>query len=338
MSTAGVYEGIKWATIGGTVLGLSTSAYMALVGRVSGMSGSLRNTYLQLTQQKAVDPLHVVYVGGLLIGGAAVRILLPASFELGSYDAVMLVVGGLLTGVGTTIGHGCTSGHGLCGLARLSFRSLVAVGTFFTTGLATCTALHPMMKTLWTPSSVPNFGLPLPYADTLPLTVISGSFLSLWGFSQLDLYQALSASVCSIAFSFGLGISGMLMPSKIHGFLALTTGWDPSLMFVMMGGLVVNVALFPLIRRLSKPVTCPAFDLPTSTHFDPDLVIGGVLFGLGWAIGGLCPGPGIVGIAGPYGLSSLIWTTACIAGQQLTHSQWKDTKAMLKMGEDAAEG
>jgi len=58
------------------------------------------------------------------------------------------------------------------------------------------------------------------------------------------------------------------------------------------------------------------FDLPTSVEVKPDLVYGGILFGLGWAIGGVCPGPGVVGLSGGYGMSMLMWLLGCVAGQQ----------------------
>eukprot|EP00466_Bigelowiella_natans_P011468 jgi/Bigna1/78374/fgenesh1_pg.54_\ len=306
-----LYTSIRNATVGGCILGLSTSAYLAL---------------------KSSDALHIIYVGGLFLGGAGVRMLIPSALEndyiwldlTGGYGSLMLIAGGVLTGMGTTIGHGCTSGHGLCGLARLSKRSLLGVVSFFSTGLLTATVLHPFFHKNWVPTRTqPSL---VPVHDTLPVSVILGAFLTLYGFTQTEISRGLAASFCSILFAFGLGISGMLQPTKIHGFLALTTGWDPSLAFVMAGGLLTNLVLWPVITKWTQPITCPMFDLPKKTELEGDLVVGGVLFGIGWAVGGLCPGPGMVGIAGPYGSSALIWTAACVLGQQLVVSFWKKSK------------
>eukprot|EP00466_Bigelowiella_natans_P005282 jgi/Bigna1/62450/fgenesh1_kg.36_\ len=108
------------------------------------------------------------------------------------------------------------------------------------------------------------------------------------------------ALACSIGFACGLCISGMVRPTKVHSFLALNKHWDPSLAFVLGGGLAVNI-----------------WDLPTSTAIDLNVIVGGVLFGVGWGVGGVCPGPGLVGIAGPYGMSMLLWCFGCLIGSQL---------------------
>ena len=95
---------------------------------------------------------------------------------------------------------------------------------------------------------------------------------------------------CSgVIFGVGLAVSGMLNPSKVVGFLDLFGEWDPSLAFVMGGGMVVNFIGFRLITRHGKPLFAPRFMLPSKTDIEMPLVIGAAIFGVGWAMAGLCP-------------------------------------------------
>ncbi len=99
--------------------------------------------------------------------------------------------------------------------------------------------------------------------------------------------------VAGIVFGIGLALGGMLDPSKVAGFLDLFGTWDPSLAFVMGGGVIVNaIGHFVIIKR-KKPVLAETFDLPTNNAIDKPLVIGAVLFGVGWGLAGLCPGPAV---------------------------------------------
>ena len=98
----------------------------------------------------------------------------------------------------------------------------------------------------------------------------------------------------------GLGASGMLRPSKVTAFLAVLSGsFDPSLALVMGGALLVALPTFQsaLRRKGSKPLLAEAYDLPTRRDIDPDLLAGAALFGAGWGVSGLCPGPALVSVA-----------------------------------------
>ena len=99
-----------------------------------------------------------------------------------------------------------------------------------------------------------------------------------------------------LLFSIGLTISGMVNPNKVIGFLDLFGTWDPDLIFVMGGAVVVNVVLFRFIMKRKNPLLSPEFSLPTATDIDWRLVLGSSLFGIGWGIGGICPGPGIANL------------------------------------------
>jgi uncharacterized membrane protein YedE/YeeE len=111
----------------------------------------------------------------------------------------------------------------------------------------------------------------------------------------------LAALSCGLIFGFGLAISGMTQPTKVLGFLdvlGFASGtWDPTLALVMIGALAVAAPGYVLARRREKPVLAPASLWPTKTDIDRPLVAGAVLFGIGWGLVGLCPGPAIANLA-----------------------------------------
>lgn len=106
--------------------------------------------------------------------------------------------------------------------------------------------------------------------------------------------KALAAGVAGLVFGLGLIVAGMANPAKVLGFLDLAGAWDPSLAFVMGGAIALGVVAFPRISRRSQSVlNCP-MRLPTAKVITPRLVGGSVLFGVGWGLAGICPGPGLV--------------------------------------------
>jgi len=106
------------------------------------------------------------------------------------------------------------------------------------------------------------------------------------------------AFVCGVLFAVGLAVSGMTHPTKVLAFLDFTGAWDPSLAFVMAGGVLVNVLLFRVVLRRGTPLLAGAFALPDKRAIDARLVGGAALFGVGWGLGGFCPGPAIVSVVG----------------------------------------
>lgn len=97
-------------------------------------------------------------------------------------------------------------------------------------------------------------------------------------------------------FSAGLTLSGMINPKKVIGFLDLFGSWDPALIFVMGGAVGLNLVLFKFILRRKKPIMIDSFSLPQIKSVDKKLIIGSILFGIGWGLVGICPGPGIVNL------------------------------------------
>ena len=125
--------------------------------------------------------------------------------------------------------------------------------------------------------------------------------------------SAVTAFIIGIIFGLGLLVSGMLNPAKVQGFLDITGLWDPSLAFVMVGGIGVSLIGLKLTGHMIKPVFADIFHHPVSRHIDARLCIGAILFGIGWGIGGLCPGPAIA-VLGFAGMEGIIFVSAMLIG------------------------
>ena len=123
------------ALIGGAIIGLAASLFLLTHGKVAGISGLYGGLLRRGTSDRA---LRFWFIAGLLAAGGVLRLVFPAAFATTWTATLPLVlVAGVLVGFGTQLGNGCTSGHGVCGISRLSVRSLVATGTFMATGFAT---------------------------------------------------------------------------------------------------------------------------------------------------------------------------------------------------------
>lgn len=108
--------------------------------------------------------------------------------------------------------------------------------------------------------------------------------------------QSFAAFLVGFIFALGLGVSGMTQPQNVVGFLDLFH-WKPALMFVMIGAISFHGIFYFLIRKKKTPLFDTQFHIPNSKEMTPSLIIGSVLFGAGWGLGGLCPGPAIVSLA-----------------------------------------
>ena len=127
----------------------------------------------------------------------------------------------------------------------------------------------------------------------------------------------ISSIICGIIFSIGLGISGMTQPHKVIGFLDIFGEWNPSLAFVMGGAVLSYLALQLLIQRnFSIPLLGGSFQISSRKDLDRSLIIGALLFGSGWGLGGYCPGPAITSI-GSGSLNALLFVFAMGVGMLL---------------------
>ncbi len=121
------------ALIGGAIIGIAVSVMLLFNGRVTGISGIINGA---LTPQRGDTLWRVLFVVGLILGGFTLRGLNPNVFESGLVTSEWTtVIAGLLVGFGTIMGSGCTSGHGVCGISRMSIRSIVSTVTFIAAGV-----------------------------------------------------------------------------------------------------------------------------------------------------------------------------------------------------------
>ena len=118
---------------------------------------------------------------------------------------------------------------------------------------------------------------------------------------------------CGIIFGIGLVISQMINPAKVLGFLNLFGEWDPSLAFVMIGALIISSPLFHLLKNKEKPIFSSSFSISNKKEIDKELIFGSILFGAGWGLVGLCPGPAITSIA-LLNVSSAIFVVSMFIG------------------------
>ncbi|KHD89299.1 MAG: hypothetical protein OM95_03985 [Bdellovibrio sp. ArHS] len=131
-------EGIAYALGGGALIGLSVSLLLICNGRVAGISG-ITHSFLTVSDGRF---WRGAFLLGLLLGGFVMGHLQPSFFATSEKSWLVILVAGFLVGLGTVMGGGCTSGHGICGLSRLSPRSLVATMLFMFSGIAIATLLR----------------------------------------------------------------------------------------------------------------------------------------------------------------------------------------------------
>ena len=129
------------ALAGGALIGLGASALLFFAGRIAGISGVVGGL---LRPEPGEWGWRAAFVGGLLVGGVGLAFLLPGAIATPPRPYASLAAAGLLVGFGARLGRGCTSGHGVCGISRLSSRSIVATATFVATGILTVAVVRAL--------------------------------------------------------------------------------------------------------------------------------------------------------------------------------------------------
>jgi uncharacterized protein len=132
--------------------------------------------------------------------------------------------------------------------------------------------------------------------------------------------KTLFALLSGLIFGLGLIAAGMTNPIKVKGFLDLFGAWDPSLALVMGGAITVGAVAFAVARRRTASWTGEPMNIPDSTTIDGRLLAGGALFGIGWGVAGLCPGPALVA-ASSGSAAALIFVAAMLVGMTV-HDRW----------------
>jgi uncharacterized membrane protein YedE/YeeE len=133
--------------------------------------------------------------------------------------------------------------------------------------------------------------------------------------------RLLSALLCGVIFGFGLSLSGMLDPARVCGFLDVFGAFDPTLAFVLAGAVAVSAGGYLLSRRLGAPLLGGEFHIPARQEIDRPLILGAAIFGVGWGMGGLCPGPAIASLS--LGLVPTFVFTAMMLAGILLHDRWR---------------
>lgn len=354
--------------IGGGLIGLSAATLLLFNGDILGAAG-LMSSFAVAPIKTATEPSQQWKLAFLAAFALTTRVYvtlidkdalkderLGYSSGLPIVAPLGFILGGFFVGFGTRLGNGCTTGHGICGLARLSTRSLVAVLSFMSTGMFSATGcskscpFHPYLR-----DSYESVAKHLPTETTITIGTVIASLAAgaaLPGLLRKAPQNAskteqdehdnnkrkIIPSIFSAAFfALGLVISKMTISSKIYGFLnvkGIKDGtWDPTLACVMGGGLVVSFISYQWVKGFNafkndKALECPLsqkssnghFNVPTNKIIDTKLVIGEVFFGLGWGIAGLCPGPAMFLACAGYPNVLLRWWPSFYVGTFL--AEW----------------
>ena len=142
--------------------------------------------------------------------------------------------------------------------------------------------------------------------------------------------RSVVAFAVGVVFAVGLGIGGMTQPARVLAFLDVAGGWDPSLAFVMLGAVATYGVGFRLVTRRARPLLAPAFLVPTRRDLDARLLAGALVFGVGWGLAGICPGPALTALAsGEPG--ALVFVAAMLVGIA-AHRLRERSAAVLQVG------
>lgn len=342
--------------LGGTLIGGAAGIALLGAGEIMGFSGIISSVLKNPLAAAREHPWKMAFLSTFML--SAYVFLIP-HIDADKISAVASVtspaaygLSGLLVGLGTKLGNGCTSGHGICGMARLSRRSITAVLTFMGTAVATTvTAVRSwsFLRDGAVEAYLPAHVMPAVAAVLVGLTVY-GSFVNNSkknktvttakqqqdanqtatqgddDETQAELDKRLPAAIAGVVAAAGLSISTMVYPTAVRGFLDVsriadgntTTTWDPTLALVMTGGLLTSFVSYQFVPKHNVFSTCPKlsrplaggdkFGVPTNQTIDAKLLTGAALFGMGWGISGLCPGPALLlTMTGLQGMALQYW-------------------------------
>lgn len=263
-------------------------------------------------------------------------------------------LGGLLVGLGTKIGNGCTTGHGICGLGRLSPRSLVATVTFTVCSIVTTILTGPDKS--WAPwtaflraqdpprvsqslgAVVSSLAIGLAalcvtrYAKSRTSDTTTGSDAAV-AKAKEHAHKVIGAGFSGVLFAAGLIVSGMVKASKVHDFLDVcqlcqgnVDSFDPTLLTVLGSAIATSVLSYQFVPGYSKttlfgkrgtPLLASQWSVPSNITIDRQLLLGASLFGVGWGLAQLCPGPALYSAGAGVVHVVLVWFPAFFAGAQL---------------------
>ncbi|KAJ7581214.1 hypothetical protein C8J56DRAFT_959386 [Mycena floridula] len=286
--------------LGGLGLASAVNTLLVLNGSVLGLSG-----FLNRALHHDVEAIFGIF--GTVLGGMLVGHLKGPDIDTLSFPKAF--ISGILVGIGAKLANGCTSGHMLAGISRLSPRSIAATSLFFTFGAS---------SQIPVPVQTPNWSL----TDEAKILLCFQAILCLINTPSEDKkkpQRVLVVLSTTFSFSLALQLSGLANRFTVLSFLLLPfdDAFDPTLAYLAVGALPLLTFLYHF-RRPEKPRLGAAWSTPKASKIDARLLTGAAFFGCGWAISGLCPGPGLVnvgrGLITNSGYSSMVWLGACAIG------------------------
>ncbi|PWY93539.1 YeeE/YedE family integral membrane protein [Aspergillus sclerotioniger CBS 115572] len=301
-------------SLGALLLFQGSAGLLLHNGSVLGISSLLSGAVLNPT------PDNMSIIAGLVSSVVPVALFMPTLIPSyppapSSWLSFMSTVGtGFLLGWGTKNGRGCTSGHMLCGISRMSPRSFIATAVFFTTALLTanfvaggnippCAGEVPCYMPVY-----PATGEIIFMVGTTILASVMNFFVVPRTLDRSHRSRTIFSYLAGLEFGMGLLFSGMADPAKVLRFFAFLSDpsrFDPSLALIIVFGIGPSLATYLSIRpgqhtdekvEQSKPTLAERWQLPTATVADIDwrFVAGAMVFGLAWGLRGVCPGPAVL--------------------------------------------
>ena len=309
--------------IGGLIMSISSSLHLLLKGKITGISG----TYFK-TVKGMEEYYNLCFILGMLTI-STLNYISTLKEYINGLSFLGFAISGFLTGFGTKMGNGCTSGHGVCGLPRLSKRSFCAVSMFMTFGIITA---HLKKKynlfsfddyDFFSKFEIKNINFyALIVCISLYVMILSKTLIQ----KKINNFRDYIISfLIGASFSYGLIKSGMGNRQNVMNFLLIGENMDISLVFVLSTAVGLNLITFnTIIYVIKKPIFHPNLQLPNVVEIDNKLIVGEIIFGIGWGLGGICPGPALVGLFNyiPYSLVFLVCMTCGQLFESYTDRYW----------------
>ena len=295
--------------MGGAIMSLASTLHLYLNGKITGVSGAIFRS-ISLSNFS----YNFAFITGMIFASSFIKnffdpmapskesdspsVMETPSQFIGDLSLLGFIIAGFLVGFGAKMANGCTSGHGVCGLPRKSKRSFVAISLFMIFGILTATIRYhiPFLSTsskeyeVWESPTI-NF-----FIFIFSLGSLGFNLLSSCRSREKGKFRDILVSFgVGCLFCYGLIKSGMLQRHVVLGFLTLSKIWNYQLSFVLGTAVGINYFTFNFIlKNMSRPKLKSNFDLPTNTKVDKKLCLGSAIFGIGWGLGGICPGPAVI--------------------------------------------
>lgn len=269
-------------------------------GRILGISGIVSG--LVPNSSKKDRRWRFAFVAGMVGTSALMALLVPQRLVAPTVGSSAMLLAGALVGFGTSMGSGCTSGHGICGFGRLSIRSLVAAVSFHASAALAARYGAGFIESLPPAPLIASLPATLPMAPLLAAGAAAVLAAAALGGQAPDALPSQGASLSGLGLgavtSCALVLAGMTDARHVQHYLRFGAGvaWDPSPVFVMSAGALTALLAYRYLRRLPRPLVAPAMEFPTATRITPNLVVGSLVFGLGWGLTGVCPGPALASV------------------------------------------